>query len=70
MSIKDKAVIKGGSVYIKELDETYSKNEISNMTSDQQKMLLGFMDKKELEKIMNWSDRINMIVTRVFSNIK
>jgi len=68
--ISGKAIIKGGSIYINEIDITYSKNEILNMSYDEKRELFGFMIKSELERVSTFDDDCLSIVTHIFDSLK
>jgi len=68
--ISDKAVIKGGSIYINELNVTFGKNEILNMSYDKKKELFGFMTESELERVSIFDDECLSIVTHIFDSFK
>ena len=67
--IQGKSVIKGGSIFVKELNETYSKQELLDMPNTTLKDLLSFMDKKELDRVSNFDYRLENIVCNIFDRL-
>ena len=46
----------GHGIYIEDLDETYSWREIDKLSFNDFKQLSGFMNEKELIKVMNYKN--------------
>ena len=49
----------GPGIYISDLDETHSHQEIKELNIEQFKMLCSFMDEKELDKLVRHLDHTN-----------
>jgi len=67
--IEEKALIRGGSVYVKNLGWTYSKTEIQSMPYEEQKQLLGFIDENKLDKVRRWSTSLDRIVSNIYERL-
>ena len=63
--IEGRAIIKGGSIYVKELNCTFRKSEILELSNEQLTQVLGFMDEQELNKIQNWNDKISLKILHI-----
>jgi len=68
--ISGKAVVKGGSVYIEELDVTFTKKELNDMSYSKKKHLCGFMDEKELDKAALLDDDCFQISLNIYASLK
>ena len=56
--LKKKNLLKNG-IYIKILEEFYNYNIIDKFSIQEFKQIIGFMDEKELIKLMNYCDKTN-----------
>lgn len=67
--IEGKGIIKGGSIYIKILDCTFSKSEILELNDKQLIEVLGFMSESELNIVQNWDDKILLKVLHIYERL-
>ena len=69
--IEGRSLIRGKkTVYIKELDQTYTEDDFNTMKYSELKQLLGFMNEKELQRLINLNidPRCEMIALPILIN--